>query len=327
VGHFVQEPHRTYIHDFLQSLLNLNPFLNSAIFEALSAYETLDMGITVESALTEIRALLGAPEGPEQFKRTATLYDNQFEDIFQNTYFDAIEQLNEEESLRFHLMAALGMDSDSFFLVPLLQRLIDMGAPATVRAFERWSDPPQDTFIFSSHLAGPFLLAHVGLAKLGAPPPQRRDGESNDVTAWREWGRILHWLHKPNPAADKFQDEASHSWSRLLGDLLRAAIDPLWRLLLFDSSARDRRTRYVLLVPTFSEELKELLEKGLESHPMLTSLFPAREPGELVGFIADYLGALGDEKTILLLERFADSDKWGSHAIRAIRAIHTRELT
>jgi hypothetical protein len=327
VEHVAQEPHRTCVQEFLESLLGRNPFLNSIVFDVLSAYETIDTGVTVESALAEIQALLGAPEGPEQFKRAAAIYNDQFEDIFQNIYTEAIEQLDEKESLRFHLMAALGIDSTSFFLASLLQRLIDLRAPSAIRAFERWSDPPKDSFIFSSNLGGPFLLAHVGLAKLGAPPPQRRDEESKDIAAWREWGRVLYWLQRLGSSGDSFQDEFSQSWRRLQGDLLNAAIDPLWRLHLFDSSVSSRRPRYALLTPIFSNEIKELLEKGLENHASLTSLFPSREPRELEGFMIDYLGELGDDKTILLLERFADSEEWGSHAIRTIRAIHARELT
>lgn len=321
-GQKLPRAEREKVEEILNSYLGSDPLLNSVVFEALTNYTEVDVGVSLESALVEIRSLLRLPRGEEVNHRAGAIFDLQFEDIFQGVYHEAVQQLTQEEGLEFRIRAALGIERHSFFLTILLKELIDANVAETRPAFERWITPPDSPVVFSDDLGGVFLLAHLGLARLAAPVPEADSSEDPDSAAWREWGKIVYWLHRFDLEEAQRISNCLVPWRKLTGELLRSAIDP-WCWLV-----RYRRLGAFGDMPIekpFPRQLRKLLEAGLGVASELTCLFVAPfEPGRRTRTMIGYLGRVGNESTAVFLEQWADSEDFGTEAIKAIREIRSR---
>lgn len=311
----------------MESFLGDDPFLNSVVFESLSHFK--DLGLTSEEgAKGEIERIISAPRNVETCKRAAAIFGNQFEDIFQNHYYCAIDELEMTKQREFYIRAALGMDPDSLFLDAVLWRLVEQASPEAVCAFEKWAAPPRSEGIFVDEVGGVFLLAHIGLALTAErlPDPGFQTNAGVDEIGWRTWGEIIFCLHKPNMQQSDVLAACAQPWKQLNGPLLLASIDPWWRM---EKYLRFHNTRRHLFHPVsecFASEAKILLEKALPRSSELTSLlrpFPDSAIGR-TAFVIEMLGAVGDERSVLLLRPLIDSRTLGRSAVNAIREIRLR---
>jgi hypothetical protein len=103
----VKEPLRTEVENILESFLGANVFLNSAIVEALAGFKDLGFA-SEEGARSEVAHVLSGARNSEACTRAAVVFGKQFEDVFQDYYYCAIDELDPDDAREFHIKVLLG---------------------------------------------------------------------------------------------------------------------------------------------------------------------------------------------------------------------------
>ena len=154
-----------------------NIFISSTIVEALQrlgALEDSERG-HIAVVLQEIKECLSDPEDADHHSMAYGLYSAQFDHPYSGAYCEAIAELPEDDRKSLLRMAASGVTDSAFFLVALLVDLLSFGDPSLGNSISRWTAmPPTDSFMPQGSIAA-LVIAHIGLARLGRPLPDRRD--------------------------------------------------------------------------------------------------------------------------------------------------------
>ncbi|HKH43339.1 MAG TPA: ATP-binding protein [Thermoanaerobaculia bacterium] len=323
--HQINEPIRSELETWLESLLGDDVILNTFVFEALAQHR--DLGVTSEERVyEEIRAILDGPRDEEACQMAGTIFANQFEEIVSDHYYPAVQALQGKDRVDFYVMAAMGREPGYMFTDLILRRLIEFKAPEAYPAFERWSSPPQPVGIISDDIFGSFLLAHIGLARTAQRLPAFAVPSDQNEESWRVWGEILFWLHKPDASQASIREACASCWRKLLGPLLLASIDPLFEMERYARSRDLRGEIYHPVETAFRHELKALYEKALPRSSELTSVFrfPSHWADDRATYMIEELGRFGDEDSALVIEPHVESLVLGRSAVNAIRSIRER---
>ena len=123
-------------------------------------------------------------------------------------------------------MAANGASDTAMFLAPLLTDLASFGDSGVGDSITRWTAlPPTDSFMPQDAVAV-FVVAHIALARLGCPLPDRRgEADGYSAQALATCGAILYWCNR----VDLEETDKRHACDPSLRVLLRyergAALD------------------------------------------------------------------------------------------------------
>ena len=317
---------RDALERLLDSFVGNNPFLNSVLFGALAHFR--DLGVTTgERAREEVRCVLSQPPTPETCQLAAGIFSNQFEEVLGNHHFEAIQELRGDDWLSFHVKAALGSTLDDFATEAILSRLVERPAAESRDAFLRFAVPPPPDIVLLNGPPTTFWLAHVGLARICANPPELPAPRSAEEESWQQWGVILFWSQKQDVPESIVRTRCEPAWQRLSTDLLRAAIDPLFQMERYVHS-QPRSIQFRPIRDVFPRELKNLLERSLAIASQLTSINSRgqRSPHECVHFMLATLAHVGDELSLAAVEPLCESAAHGRAAVRAVKAIRARML-
>jgi hypothetical protein len=311
--------------ELLNSLPNTHVFLNTAIIEAMMAYELVEPIVSADQVAAELEEILRSPEDPEAQQRANGAVTNIFEEIFQGAYDEAIESLHHESQVRLFTMAALGAPDYGMFTDWILSRLVEFGDRTSLPAFEKWCSLPEPASSAPQDATSRYVTAIIGRAAFCEEPPNWGTGNSDDHRAWATYGAILHWAFRPGLSDAGRRSACAPLWEHLLTDLPFEAVDPLY---MFEQSgvARPDRERRILevLCATFSEEVRRILEFGAKHRDRLTSLFPGPHfHDDRPAFIVGWLGQVGNRDTVKVLEPLIDSPDLGPDAVEIVRKLKT----
>ena len=329
--HQVEEPIRSELIGIVKKLdWEGNLGLSTTITEVLASYEALEVGITVDDAAEEIVRLLEDWENPFNYEHAYTICTYVFEDVFQGVYYEAIYNLAPENRGKLLTMAALGAPEYSFNIGWILQQLVEMDFPNAIKAYLKWGMIPYSEAPSIDEVISAFLSAIIGLAHYRDKLPYLNRPLRDDEAAWRAYGEILFWLHKPSITESNMREKCAPCWERLESLYIRAALDPLFlieKTISWGAQYNKVRVKDPLII--FPSEVKAILEECVKIMPELTSLFKfiSWRRQEHNKFIIETLGKMGDETTIPLLEPILESAELGAEAAKAIRKIRERKVT
>lgn len=149
--------------------------------------------------------------------------------------------------------------------------------------------------------------------------------EGADADAWRCYGQILFWLHRPNLNSDDRYARCIPLWEQLTTSLLDAAVDPLQQFHSVAIFAQDIRTSALgLIVDSFPGRIRTVLHHGLITPERLTSLFPHPQPDDRTATVLRLLARVGDHSSLQLLAPYRDHPGLGSTAADTIRRLNNR---
>ena len=172
-----------------------------------------------------------------------------------------------------------------------------------------------------------FWLAHLGLARICAAPPEQSPPKNADEASWQQWGTILFWSQKPEIPQSTMRSRCEPAWRRLSSDLLRGAVDPLFQIERYGGSWT-RGIQFTSLADLFPRELKSLIDASLPLALHLTSINSrAHRLEERIDFMIAKLTTVGDEFSLAVLEPLCESPTHGRAAVRAVKAIQARILS
>jgi hypothetical protein len=175
-------------------------------------------------------------------------------------------------------------------------------------------------------VAACYALGVQGWAQLMPDPPRLADAQGDDQAAWECYGAIIFWMHRPGLGLAEYKDEAKPYWRRLETGLLPAATDPLYWFMhssLVPLEAESPLT--ARLLHAFPDELRPILEWGLQHQDELTSIFPRYISQDRGKYIISMLEVVGNAETAELLRPYVDDPSLGSSAIAAIKTLTGRQ--
>jgi hypothetical protein len=315
------DPLHDEIADYLESLSTDNLMLSTQLVETLYSYGRIESPYEEQGVRDEIEALLTNPFSEESGQIAYGIVSNQFEDIIGEPYFTAIGSLSTDEKIRLYTMASLGAPSIGFWNDWLLSELVNLGDEQALPAFKHWATRLNPDTPFQQGFTACYLLAIQGCALFLDEPPEVEDCQTSDQAAWGHYGAILFWMHRLQFDSESVRPQCAPDWQQLSSELLAAAVDPLCQFM-WASSTYERSGGAVVgrLLKMFQDEVRPILEWGLEHRASLSSLFrphTSERPSDIIHM----LGLVGNEETVELLRAYTDDKSLGRAAISAIRQL------
>jgi Nuclease-related domain len=330
-AHFVRSKHPDRVDeiaDYLERMQSKDLFLGSAITEALAAFERLQLSLTSDDALNEMKELLSASSGATEPADTKghsdaanSLIDRIFEDVFQGIYYDAYRELSTAEKIQLLKLAAHS-NSVGFYTCWILQELLHLNPDHATAIFSHFASNVDATAFSPSDAAGAFTLGIIGCAKFGHAPERPARSMSQDEMAWHLLGRLLYELRSKGSIPDV---QANSLWNLLLTETPFAAADALRHIetphiMLSDGLG------HVSLVTRYPAQACRLLEFSLSHRGALTTLFQwgGSKDRDLTRFIIGALGRHGSQLDLPALTSISDDPEFGTDAISAVAQIYAR---
>lgn len=334
------EVQRQQIRETLAHFEPNDVIMNSIKMEVLASYGDLELLVTVEEAIAEMRTYISSAEPSADLLEIAELsslnieeYRKQaaygclakiFEDIFQGVYWDAYYALNTSEKME--LLCLAGMSKQCGFASDwIVSELHQFDAVQTVPVYGRWAHGVDFESFSHQEAVACFILAIQGWAKSESEPPAYRPLISIDDEAWKGVGEILFW-HFHQPQSEAAVTRIRQLWNMLSERTPNAVPDVLYQLYhsqwkVCDSSSPLRIDLH------YSEVVRPLLERALSNCAHLTSLFPhggGVKNRELIVYLIVTLGHIGVRDTINTLTDWIENTDFGKPALKAIASIRSR---
>jgi hypothetical protein len=312
------------IKQMLPTLLSKNPFLNTVVAEAISAYGVLEPITDLETVRKVLEQILSTPEDPAAQQAAHSAISNIFEDILEGVYMEAIGELSPEERKLLYTMAAYGTPNYSFFGDMILRELLDFDDPNTLPVFQHWASQIDVDSPSLQTVVRCYELALTGCAKFSDMPPQLATTDSNDWLVWQLYGEIIFWMRKPGLTKGEMKPKCQRAWTSLTTELIYEAVDPLMHFQNSDRAVSLKGGLARQLFTAFPDQIRQILEFGLAHLDELSTIFGKGEAfnkSRRANFVVSALGWVGNSQTVGLLQPFVDSPTLGRSAVESIRQI------
>ena len=311
-----------------------NISISSSIVEALRDLGALDdsEGEHVPVVRKEVRQCLADPEDADLCAMAYGLHSAQFDHLFPGAYYDVIANLPRSERKTLLTMAAKGASDTYFFLMPLLIELASFGDSSVGDCIARWTALPRTDGFMPEGGVAVFVAAHIALARLGCPLPDRRgEADGHAAEALVACGAILYWCNRI-----QIEETARR----------RACDEPLRVLIRHeDGAALDvvRRCEYAYLevleglpsptslersiVNGFPIAAAEICRRALTRSGSQVGYFPHHSKHDRwrnLMFAIHVLAQHGGSTDLRLLKDYADDAALGTIAIAAVGTIEER---
>ena len=311
-----------------------NVFVSSMILEALQGLGALEDSERehIAPVRDQVKHCVTNPQDPERCTMAYGLYSSQFDHPYSGAYYEVIANLPEYERKTLLTMAANGAEDTAVFLAALLSDLASFADSRVCDSIIRWTAlPPTDSFMPQDRVTV-FVLAHVALARLGCPLPDRRgEADSYSTQALAACGAILYWCNRLELEETDKQHACDASLRILLQHQRGAALDVVrrcehalvQRVKHLSGSAPPERS----LVNGFPIEAAEICRHALAAP--LNQVGHFRHYSEYdrqqnLTFAIDVLAMHGNSTDLRLLREYADHAALGTSAIAAVRTIEER---
>jgi hypothetical protein len=323
----------------LEGIETNNIMLNSLKLEVLASYGGLELVVTEEEALTEMRSVINADPTSENLTELASLQNMSveqvlsqsaysylsriFEDIFQGVYWEAYQSLDEGEKRKILCVAAKEAKA-SFSSDWILSELMKFEGEEVVEIYRQWASGIDAESFSPQEAVLSFMLAIKGWAKHESLPPEYRVPTTVDDLAWKTMGQLLYW-HFRQADTHSESKRIQELWNRLSHETPDAVADVLYQL--SHSQWRAREDSFEIRLETlYSDQVRPLFEHSVERRASLTSIFRhgGRQDPSVIRYILDTLGDIGNQNTISLLNGLVEDPSLGMVSIKAIAAIRSR---
>jgi hypothetical protein len=311
--------------------------VNTALLEALACYGGLDLPVSLETAVSEMKSVitLNATTDPAviQIAELCEVSPDQyiadqayshlsriFEDVFQGVYFDAYSELSEEEKGNILCLAAKA-SKPGFHTGWVLRELFQHAREHGLPVYEHFAMGVDGESFSPQESVAAFALGVEGCARWGGALPPYQQDQTPEKRAWQTVGEILLLVLR----GDLRPALLNQLWARFTGPVALSAADVFYQLNHSQWRVGDRLCA-VDLVVTFAQEVRPILEHCLEHREHLPSIFRhvgSRDPS-VIRFLIHSLGAIGDSKSLPKLTSLADDTKFGRDALSAIVALQKR---
>jgi hypothetical protein len=327
------------IRTMLESLDTDNIMENTARVEALVAYGGLaEPIVSLDGARSEFRALIArTPEADAALAEIAKLSGKTpqavlaehaygtvtrvFEDVFENVYWEAYDELSDPEKASVLCLAGMAPDI-GFWSEWIVRELFRYGDERAVPVYERFASGIESNTVIVQEAVAAFVLGIYGWARSADAPPPYRMGDSPAHRAWRTIGECFFWMAKGNQrrATEVLETVAADLDDPVvlgMGDVLYQLSHSRWRL-------RDDHPS-IDFAATFAEQWRPIVRRCVVKRSSLSSIF--RYGGSMdrkvSAYLVQLLGRIGDETSTATLRTLVEDPDLGTEAIRALESIES----
>jgi hypothetical protein len=328
------------VRELLEGFETKDIMMNSLRLEVLASYGGLELLVSPEDALSEMKSLVStdaksisdenelaqlAGMSSEQLLREQAYgyLSKMFEDIYQGVYWDAYHELEEEERRKILCLAGMAQRS-GFWSDWVLSELLRDGSADALPVFRHWASGVDAESFSPQEAVASFILGIQGCANFDQFPPPYRDPISTDDKAWKTIGEILFWSFCGGNSTEH-SGHIEELWASLHEETSLAVADILYQLAHSQWRTMEEK-KHVSLEDRYPEKVRPLLELSLRHRSSPTSLFRygGRMAPEVIRNILATLGRIGDAKSIFPIAEFVDDQEYGKDAIKAIEEIRRR---
>ena len=332
-----EDADRAKLIERLEGLLEgSHPFLCSIVMEALQRLGALDDHAREHRAVVRqnVSECLARPDDPERQAEAWRIYSSQFDHPYSDAYWEVVSGLDGEEHKGLLDMAARGASNTDLWLGPLLLELGSFGDRGVGDSIARWTVlPPQNNRILPQSDIQVFVVAHIALARLGYPLPERRDlAENPSVRALAACGAILYWSNRIDLDERQVQACCAPGVDTLTGEARDGALDVVRECESisregFDLLPGDRPIMHSI-VGRFPAETAGLCRDALlEPKRQLGYFrhFSQFEGDRILEFAVEVLKHYGSRTDHAILRTYARTAEYGRGAMEALKVIEERE--
>ena len=332
-----EDADRAELIERLEGLLEgSHPFLGSIVMEALQRLGALDDDAREHRAAVRqnVKDCLARPDDAERQAEAWQIYSSQFDHPYSEAYWEVVSGLDGEHRKGLLDMAARGASDTGFWLGPLLLELASFGDRGVGDTIARWTaPPPQENRTLPQSDIHAFVAAHVALARLGCPLPERRElAENPSVGALTACGAILYWSNRIDLDERQVKAGSAPGLDTLTGVAADAALDVVRECKSvtregFDLLPGDRPVVHSI-VERFPAETAGLCRDALlEPEKQLGYFrhFSQFERDRILAFAVEVLKRYGSRRDCAILRTYARKAEYGRGAMEALKAIEERE--
>ena len=311
-----------------------NIYISTTIVEVLRDLGALEDSERehIPAVRREVRQCLADPEDADRCRMAYGLYSAQFDHLFPGAYCEVIADLRESERKTLLTMAAKGAVDTDLLLGSLLIKLASFGESGVGDSIAKRTALPRTYGFMPQAGVEVFVAAHIALARLGCPLPDRRgEADGHAAEALVACGAILYWCNRiqvdetaRRRACDApLQVLVRHERGAAL-DVIRhceyAHVGGLERL---PGPAPCERS----IANVFPIESAEICRHALGGSVSQVGYFPHHPYDgwrQNLAFAINVLARHGDSTDLRSLKDHADDVSLGTTAIAAVRTIEER---
>jgi hypothetical protein len=326
---FLEGEAREKTAEILQNLDGEHLLLNSALIDALAAFDLIDSEATVDEVREQIREGMRSDDAQIAQSLALRAVNGQFEDErIVGPYARAIAELEPDERWTLFRMAAAAAKADDLatdWIVEELASHADLGRADIRAVFERFAQTPDPSSWFApQHGVTTHIRAIRACAEFCDQPPLTHEG-TEEIRAWAAVSELVFWMERDALDLDVDHERSAELWSTLLGELRPAAADVLHALNSAEPIAQKQANRaHERLIARHANEVRDLLTWSLSHRDELASVRRFVQEAARDQYLVVTLGKVGNASTAALLRSFANDPEIGQVAADAILAIEQR---
>jgi hypothetical protein len=283
----------------------------------------------VATVRAEMNEVLADQDNPDSWRRAAGLWNAQFDHPYDCAYWEGWNGLSGDDRKALQVMAAKSVDRDSMFTPSLIAEVASHSDPAVGAIIERWTGLPPKKDAFFQDSIRTFEMAHVALARLRCPLPDRSaEAVSAADHALLACGRILYWLNRDDlPFSERKSNCAVPLaiLSRHETGVAAAVVGEFFRSdHMFAESARQlpgSEPAVISFGQFFPDEVAAIYRAALERPTHQSGYFEFFRIEDVIEKALVNVGRFGSASDIPLLRAWSIYPDLGRFAIQAIREI------
>lgn len=301
------------------------------IIDALKSLGALDddQENYVASAKTEIQTALADRENPLMWQVANGTWNAQFDHPYDAAYWEAWNDLPDEERKALLFMAAQGAESHSMFAPSLIAEVASFGDAAAAPILAQWTALPPKKEVMMQDAIRTFEMAYAALARLRCPLPDRSaEAVSAADHALLACGQILYWLNRDDLPMSERKSNCAASLavlSRHEAGVAAAVAGEFFRSdHMFAESARrlpGSEPAVTSFGQLFPDEIAAIYRAALEKPTIQSGYFEFFRIDDVIEKALVNLGRFGRTSDIPLLRGWTIHPDLGRFAVQAIKEI------
>ncbi|MDN5005546.1 NERD domain-containing protein [Bradyrhizobium sp. GCM10027634] len=301
------------------------------MFDALKALGALDNDQEnyVATAKAEIQAELADRENPLMWQAANGTWNAQFDHPYDAAYWQAWNDLLDEERKALLFMAARGADGHSMFTPSLIAEVASFADVAAAPILAQWTALPPKKEVMMHDAIRTFEMAHAALARLRCPLPDRSaEAVSAADHALLACGHVFFWLNRDDLPVSERKSNCAASLAILLqhdNGVAAAVAGEFFRSdHMFAESARRLPGSEPVVTSfgqCFPEEIAAIYRAALEKPTIQSGYFEFFRAEDVIEKALVNLGRFGSARDIPLLRVWTVHPDLGRFAVQAIKEI------
>lgn len=320
----VSEDQKLALIEGLKGIETSNIFVSSMVLDALKCLNEIDDIGQEQSVRNEIEQVLENFDDPNSWLWAQSIYNSQFDHIFDHVYWVTIENLPLDEKKKLLTMAVRARTDFKMFVSSLIWRLVEFEDQEIAKYIEHWTDYPIELGSMPQESVQVFLVAHIALAKLKRPLSAKSYNGTEFANSMKAIGEVYYWLNR----GDLDQETRRSSCLFALDIIDKSKIDDSIRALYICNRSLSLASHHLLengegsfLEKVFPENIADIGRRVLKNRDKIKYGDFLDDRESILSYACQIIREFGKIEDVIVLKELADDPNIGPTAVNAIRKI------